>query len=175
MKGNDYEVKHASVALESIVGRLIRNAGYGGPSVGLNGWCWRPTLSQHGKHEFHEALVVSIKEEGVRNPILVWSLPEGMFLTFGGSRVRAAKEAGLETIPAIINDYSGRYAASDTVTPDNWQTFFTDPPREVEFGEFGFDYHYNLEMARRHNYDPNGFAWLDGDEPHWLKKEFSWL
>jgi hypothetical protein len=104
----------------------------------------------------------------------VWNLPEGLFLTFGGSRVQAALLAGLREIPAIINDYTGYYEAADTVTPENVESWFCDPPKDWEFGEHGFDYHYNLERARRHNHDPNGFAWVDG-EPDWITEEFPWL
>ena len=113
----------------------------------------------------------SIEEGGFRNPILVWSLPEGVFLTFGGSRVKAAVSLGLEDIPAIINDYTGLYRLLPEVTEDNWETFFTDPPRDVEFTKDGFDYHYNLERARRDKHDPAGFAWVEG-KPEFIKQEF---
>lgn len=172
---SEYEVRKADILVDDIRGRLIRNPHYGGPSVGLHGWTWRPELSKHGKEGFQEALLTSIRESGVRNPILVWSFSEGLFLTFGGSRVRACKEAGIETIPAIINDYTGDYAEDTLVTPSNVEEFFTDVPRDWEFNEDGFDYHYNLERARRHNYDESGLAWLKGDDPSWLTKEFPWL
>lgn len=168
-------VKFSLINVNDILGRLIRNPYYGGPALSLHGWTWRPEISKHGKQGFQDALVQSIREHGVRNPVLVWSLPEGMFLTFGGSRVRAAKEAGIERIPAIINDYTGDYEAADTVTPENYTMFFMDPPKEVEFNEDGFDYHYNLERARRHNHDPAGFAWLEGEQPDWIAQEFPWL
>lgn len=157
-----------------MAGRLIRNPNYGGPSVGLNGWCWRPTISNHTKPGFQEALEESIRQEGVRNPILVWSLPEGIFLTFGGSRLRACKAVGRQWIPAIINDYTGDFASESLVRPDNWQQFFKDPPREFEFGQYGADYHYNLERARRDKHDEAGFAWVQ-DEPNWMKQEFPWV
>jgi hypothetical protein len=169
-----YEVKYAHVRVGDIDGRLIRNPNYGGPSLSLHGWTYREEVSKHGKEGFQAALEESIRNEGLRNPILVWSLPEGLFLTFGGSRVRAALSCGYDTAPAIINDYTGNYAAGDTVTPDNVESFFTDPPRDYEFTEDGFDYHYNLERARRHNHDESGLNWLN-DEPTWLKKEFPWL
>lgn len=169
-----FEVKYAFINPSDVRGRLIRNPNYGGPSLSLHGWTWRPEVSKAAKPGFHEALTKSVAEEGVRNPILVWCLPEGLFLTFGGSRVRAAMQAGLQEIPAIINDYTGYYEAADTVTPENVEGFFTDPPRDYEFGPDGFDYHYNLERARRANHDPAGFAWVEGD-PAWIKKEFPWL
>jgi hypothetical protein len=156
-----------------IAGRLIRNPNYGGPSVGPHGWTWRAEISKHGKEGFRQALTASIREDGVRNPILLYSFPEGLYLTFGGSRLSAAKEAGV-TVPAIINDYTGDFRDSPLVTGAGLASFFKDPPRDYEFGDKGFDYHYNLERARRANHDPSGFAWLD-DTPAWIATEFPWL
>lgn len=163
------------LSIDLIRGRLIRNPNYGGPSVGRKGWTWRPEVSKAAKPEFHDALAKSISSKGVRNPVLVWSFPEGVFLTFGGSRVRAAKRAKLSSVPAIINDYTGEFRENSRVTEENWESYFTDVPSTHEFTEDGFDYHYNLERARRHNHDPAGFAWLEGDKPSWIKKEFPWL
>ena len=168
------DVRFANIAIGDIRGRLIRNPNYGGPAVGVHGWTWRPEISKHGKKGFLKALKESIIEHGVRNPVLVWSFDEGLFLTFGGSRIRACIQAGIETIPAIINDHTGDYKESPLVTPENVEGFFTDIPRDWEFTEDGFDYHYNLERARRANHDPSGFAWLD-DTPDWIAKEFPWL
>lgn len=170
-----FSVRCGPVRCADVTGRLIRNPGYGGPSVGLNGWHYRPETSTHNKAGFQEALDADVRKNGIRNPILVWSLPEGIFLTFGGSRLRACVNVGLEEIPAIINDYTGKFADCPEVTPDNWQTFFTDPPRDFEFGEYGADYHYNLERARRFAHDPAGFQWLGKTEPDFLKREFPWL
>jgi hypothetical protein len=157
----------------AIDGRLIRNPNYGGPSVGPHGWTWRVEISKHGKENFQDALTASIREDGVRNPILLYAFSEGIYLTFGGSRVRAAREAGVP-VPAIVNDYAGRFEDCPLVGMDTVESFFTDPPRDYEFGPDGFDYHYNLERARRANHDPSGFAWL-GDTPAWIATEFPWL
>jgi len=171
-----YELRYDLVPVERIHGRLIRNPNYGGPSVGPHGWTWRPEITKASKPEFQEALAADVAENGVRNPILVYAFDdEWLYLTFGGTRVNACKLAGIDRIPALINDYSGHYAASDPVTPENVLSFFTDPPRDYEFGPEGFDYHYNLERARRANHDPAGFAWLDGERPNWIDKEFPWL
>ena len=170
------KVLFALINPKDIKGRLIRNPNYGGPSLSYKGWTWRPELSKHGKEGFQEALEKSIRDEGIRNPILVWNMPEGIYLTFGGSRVRAALSVGIREIPAIINDVSGDYPSKDTVTSKNLDTFFKDMPYDWEFGEDGaFDYHYNLERARRANHDPAGFYWLDGERPDWVFKEFPWL
>jgi len=160
---------------KDVRGRLIRNPAYGGPGVGLNGWTWRPYIVKHFKHEFQKALNKSIEENGVRNPVIVWSLTEGLFFSFGGSRIEACLLIGLDECPAIINDYTGEYSSSPEVTPDNWSSFFTDPPRAFEFGDHGADYHYNLERARRHEHDPAGFAWLEGSQPPFIAQEFPWV
>lgn len=175
-----FDVRFDYIDVDAVRGRLIRNPAYGGPSVSLNGWHWLPEISKAVKPGFKEALAESVRKEGVRNPILVWSLPEGIFLTFGGSRLLACRATGRKWCPAIINDYTGDFKDGHEVRPDNWQEFFKDPPREVEFGEFGFDYHYNLERARREHHDPAGFAWVEGAEdekasPGWMKQEFPWV
>jgi hypothetical protein len=169
-----HSVRYEHIPCAAIIGRLIRNPNYGGPTVSLNGWHCMDRISNHTKAGFQAALTASIAEEGVRNAILVWSLPEGVFLTFGGSRLKACREAGIARIPAIINDYTGTYDMSPEVTEDTLSNFFQDPPRDYEFGEDGFDYHYNLERARRHDHDPAGFAWIDGT-PSFITKEFPWL
>ena len=171
----NFTVRGGNVNCKEIKGRLIRNSQYGGPSVSLNGWRWRDSISNHTKVGFQQALTDSIAKDGVRNPILVWSLPEGLFLTFGGSRLKACLQLGISDIPAIINDYTARYTSSPEVVSNNVASFFTDPPKDFEFGEYGADYHYNLERARRHDHDPAGFAWLDGETPEFISKEFPWL
>lgn len=177
---SEFDVRFEHIATDSVRGRLIRNPAYGGPSVSLNGWRWLPEISKAVKPGFREALAESIRQEGVRNPILVWSLPEGIFLTFGGSRLLACEDIGRAYVPAIINDYTGQFQDSTLVTESNLVELFKDPPRDYEFGEYGFDYHYNLERARRDRHDPAGFSWVEGAEdekkaPGWMKREFPWV
>jgi hypothetical protein len=174
------DIYYDYIDVNSVAGRLVRNPNYGGPSVSLNGWHWLPEISKAQKPGFREALEVSVRQEGVRNPILVWSLPEGLFLTFGGSRLLACRATDRVWCPAIINDYTGDFKDSEIVTQENWRKFFRDPPRDVEFGEYGFDYHYNLERARRDQHDEAGFAWVEGAQdqakaPGWMSKEFPWV
>lgn len=171
---SEYSIRYGQIKIDSIRGRLIRNPNYGTAGVGLNGWCYVPAISSANKPLFFKALRASIQEEGLRNPVLVWSLDTGIYLTFGGSRVRAATDCGMEEVPAIINDYTGAFDQYPEVTPDNYKEFFKDPPKDVEFGEHGFDYHYNLERARRHDHDPNGFAWVTGT-PQFIIQEFPWV
>ncbi len=51
-------------------------------------------------------LVASVKENGILQPIVVRQRNEGYELVVGERRLRAAKEAGLLTVPAIIKDIS---------------------------------------------------------------------
>lgn len=170
-----YSVRCDRIMVKDVVGRLIRNPGYGGPRVSLNGWCHSNFIVSHTKPDFQKALNADIELHGVRNPVVVYCLAEGLFHVFGGSRIKACLEVGVEGCPAIINDYTGKFKHSPEVTPDNWASFFTDPPRAFEFGEYGADYHYNLERARCHDHDPAGFAWLEGEHPDFIAKEFPWL
>lgn len=53
-----------------------------------------------------EALKDSIKQYGVLQPVLVRKTPKGYELIAGERRFRAAKLAGLQTIPVIMREYS---------------------------------------------------------------------
>ncbi len=168
-----FDVRYAQVPVEGIKGRIIRNPNYGGPTVSIHGWHWVQDVSTHRKPQFQEALRESIEREGMRNPVIVYATSEGDFIGFGGSRLRAARDLGLEELPAIINDYVGRYAEAESVTPENWHLFFTDVPEYLEFTPTGVDTHYSLERNRRNHYDPQGMAWAkDAD---FIATEFEWI
>ena len=171
----NFKVVHAEVPLDEIKGRLIRNPGYNNQHVSLNGWCWIPDGSDpHRKPQFQEALRASIRDEGFRNPIVVYALEEGIFLSFGGSRLRAARDLDTGHIPAIVNDYVGRFPEAEEVNATNYERFFVDVPKYVSFdGDGGFDYHYNLERKRRDNYDEAGMRWA-GDSV-FIANEFPWI
>ncbi|MEG0872523.1 MAG: ParB/RepB/Spo0J family partition protein [Clostridia bacterium] len=69
-----------------------------------------PTLNQPRKvfdKDKLEELTNSIKENGVLQPILVVKDENGYTIVAGERRWRAAKNAGLKEIPAIIKDYTG--------------------------------------------------------------------
>ena len=54
-------------------------------------------------------LTNSIREHGVISPIVVNRNPDGTFMIIAGERrYRAAKNAGLETIPAVVKEYDER-------------------------------------------------------------------
>ena len=166
-------VRHAQVPVKGIRGRVIRNPNYGGPGVSIHGWVWRPEISQHRKPMFRAALEKSIKSAGMRNPIIIYSLEEGDFLSFGGSRLAAAIVIKMKTVPAIVNDYCGRYEDSPEVTLDNYKEFFTDIPEYFEITDMGADTHYSLERNRRDTYDPAGMRWAEGED--FVATEFSWI
>jgi len=63
-----------------------------------------------GEEELRE-LATSIREYGVIQPIVVRPYGKGFELIAGERRLRAAKLAGLETIPAIIREASNRDTA----------------------------------------------------------------
>lgn len=54
-------------------------------------------------------LAQSIKEQGVMQPVLVRELPDGRFEIIAGERrTRAARLAGLETVPALVKEVDDR-------------------------------------------------------------------
>jgi len=53
-----------------------------------------------------EELKESIQQYGILQPLLVRRLPQGYELIAGERRFRAAKLAGLQTVPAIVREYS---------------------------------------------------------------------
>jgi len=173
--GGSYEftVRYADVPLSGILGRVIRNPGYGGPGLSIHGWTWRQDICTHRKPKFQDALRESIAAEGFRNPVIIYAADEGDFLSFGGSRLRAARDLGVDTIPALVNDYVGRYSECPLVTPENVHEFFTDVPQYVEFTPTGVDSHYSLERNRRDHYDPAGMNWCKGAD--FINTEFSWI
>ncbi|MBR4173040.1 MAG: ParB/RepB/Spo0J family partition protein, partial [Clostridia bacterium] len=66
------------------------------------------------------ALSDSIKEYGVIQPIVVIKTQKGYKIVAGERRWRAAKKAGLKTIPAVIRDYDDR-AVKEVALVENLQ------------------------------------------------------
>ena len=168
-----FVIVYVEVSLDEIKGRIIRNPAYGGPRLSIYGWTWRPEVTTATKPLFREALRDSIAAEGVRNPIVLYSTMEGCFVSFGGSRVEAARAAGLTSVPALVNDYTERFTNGLPVTPENVESFFTDVPEYIEFTSTGIDTHYSIERNRRDRYDPAGFEWA-GDAA-FIAEEFPWI
>lgn len=79
-----------------------------------------------------QQLVHSVKEHGVLEPILVRPLQEGSFeLVAGERRFRAAQEAGLKDIPAVIRDLDEKQALHVSLI-ENLQREDLNPVEETE-------------------------------------------
>ena len=156
-------VRYAIVPILDIKGFIRRNPqAVEGYEAGPFGWRVRVNMNKKNKPVFRTALLRSIQTEGIRNPLLGWCFKEGLFLGFGAGRLKAAKEAGLLTVPMIVNDFTGDYDTAEQITPENFKDYFTDVPLTYEFGLTGFTYHYNLTPSTRVVHDPGGTAWYNG-------------
>lgn len=164
----------ADLPLDEISGRIIRNPNYGGPKAGIHGWCANPKVSMDTKPQFQEALGKSLLVEGYRNPIIIFATKSGNWLGFGGSRVNVGRKVGLTTVPAIVNDYVGRFKDCPEVTEENFNSWFMDPPKWHVIDEMGVDYHYAIERKRRADYDPAGHNWCDTNSD-FIRAEFPWI
>lgn len=59
-----------------------------------------------------EALVRSVKKNGIVEPLFLAGLPDhGLYLVSGHQRLAAAREAGLEAVPAVIHPVEDTEAA----------------------------------------------------------------
>ena len=156
--------------------RLIRNPDYGGKPCQVPGTCVIPVVERKIKPKFFVALSADVAAHGFRNPIVLYNVEEyGLLLSFGGSRLRVAKELD-RPIPAIVVDYTGEFCGYDEVTPSNYEKFFRDPPTLFEFTVDGVDTHYSLERLRRDKYDAAGMEWTkELKDKDFLAEEFSWL
>ena len=69
------------------------------------------SLSTYEKHfdaDAIEELKTSIMEYGIIQPLIVRKSIKGYEIVAGERRFRAAKEAGLKEVPAIVKDYDDR-------------------------------------------------------------------
>lgn len=105
----------------------------------------RPNPHQPRQH-FDEAelatLTASVREHGVLQPILVTETVQGFQLVAGERRLRAARAAGLERIPAIVRDL-GDQAQLEIALVENLQREDLDPLEAARgfrrlIDEFGF-------------------------------------
>ena len=105
----------------------------------------RPNPSQP-RRRFDEAslatLAASIREHGVLQPILVTETLEGYVLVAGERRLRAAAEAGLDRIPAIVRQF-GEQTRLEVALIENLQREDLDPIEAAHgfrrlIDEFGF-------------------------------------
>ncbi|HEY8241422.1 MAG TPA: ParB/RepB/Spo0J family partition protein, partial [Kiritimatiellia bacterium] len=69
---------------------------------------WQPR--HHFEKDAHAELVQSVRERGVLQPLLVRKIADGFELIAGERRFRAATEAGLKEVPAIVMEVTDREA-----------------------------------------------------------------
>jgi len=170
----DYTPRYvAELPLEDLTHQIVRNPHYGGAASGIHGWPIRPIVYRGIKPTFMGRLRESIRKEGYRNPIVCYATARGVFLAFGGSRVHAGRDVGAAGIPAIVNDYCGRFKDHPEITKENFTSFFTDKPAWFVIDDKGADYHYNLERKRRAEYDAAGFDWCEDITD--IIVDFEWL
>lgn len=92
---------------------------------------WTFTYLEKGQ-QFFTRLKASVAEHGFRNPVFLLALTEGNFLRYGGSRLWAAHELKLETIPAIVADWVDRFADYELLeTEEAVRAKFTDQPETI--------------------------------------------
>jgi ParB family chromosome partitioning protein len=96
------------------------------------------------------ALIASVREHGVLQPILVAETFDGYQLIAGERRVRAAAAAGLERIPAVVRELDDR-ARLELALVENLQREDLDPIEAAHgfrrlIDEFGFSHE---EVAER--------------------------
>jgi ParB family transcriptional regulator, chromosome partitioning protein len=116
-----------------------------------------PNPSQPRRHfdeEALKALAGSIGECGVLQPVLVRPLKDGSYqLVAGERRWRAAKSAGLQTIPALVSPYDDR-AALEAALIENMVREDLNPVEEARVcvtlvQEFGLTYRQIAKRAGR--------------------------
>lgn len=97
-----------------------------------------PTRFAELKEHF-DKLVQSMKDEGVRNPLIGTSHPDGSVrIEVGYSRAWAAKEAGIEFVPCLVNDAANIYEDFEVIMNINHaRQFFKDQPHLVKIMRHG--------------------------------------
>lgn len=97
---------------------------------GAKGWTF--TYLERGQ-KFFTRLKESVAQHGFRNPVLLLALEEGNFLRYGGSRLWAATELALPSIPAIVADWVGRFDHLELLeTEADVRAKFLDQPETVQ-------------------------------------------
>ena len=79
-----------------------------------------------------EQLVLSVKEHGILEPLLVRSLGSGQYeLVAGERRFRAAKKVGLQEVPVVVREFSDQ-EAREIALVENLQREDLNPVEETE-------------------------------------------
>lgn len=123
---------------------------------------WKQKRRDHGlrfikkKNEFYEDLRRSIKQHGIRNPILAslgakcllpfYDYPEELVThldsipicdRLGGSRLLVAQELGCN-VPVLLCDWTGNYSNLDNLnSPEKILPYFHDQPQRILFNQYG--------------------------------------
>ena len=67
----------------------------------------RPEFINGQEHKFNDALKQSVSKYGIRDPIYINQLKDGVLkVTVGNNRMVIAKELGIEKIPCVIKLYN---------------------------------------------------------------------
>ena len=77
------------------------------------------------------ALTASVKDKGVLEPVLVRRVGEGFELVAGERRTRAARAAGLDTVPALVRDLDDTQAL-EVALVENLQREDLNPVEETD-------------------------------------------
>lgn len=89
--------------------------------------------------QFYSKLEKSILTYGFKNPINVWSLPEGIETRYGGSRLYIAQKHNLK-IPCIISDHCNRFPNEEILyNIDQIYEKFFDLPKAIYFSNKGIN------------------------------------
>ena len=86
----------------------------------------RPEFINGQEHKFNNALKQSVSKYGIRDPIYINQLRDGVLkVTVGNNRMVIAKELGIEKIPCVIkllnpqnNDLNGRVLSTEKEIED---------------------------------------------------------
>jgi ParB family chromosome partitioning protein len=102
------------------------------------------------KPETLNELILSIKEKGVLQPILIRKVASGFELVAGERRLRAARDAGLEMIPAVVRNITEAEALEMAII-ENVQREDLNPIEVAEaYTTLGTDFGLSQEeIARR--------------------------
>jgi ParB family chromosome partitioning protein len=98
-----------------------------------------------------EELANSIREHGIVQPVVVRPLDDGFELVVGERRWRAAQQAGLRTVPAVVKDVGSDADVLEVALVENLQREDLNPLEEASayqylISEFGLT---QEEVARR--------------------------
>jgi ParB family chromosome partitioning protein len=93
-----------------------------------------PSTNQPRKHFDQsrlDALVLSVREQGILEPLLVRPIADGFEIVAGERRYRAAQIVGLKTVPVVVKDVGDR-EAFEIALIENLQREDLNPIEETE-------------------------------------------